>query len=315
MVIIRTIDCGDSMAKFGLWWYRYNGEYTQVSNATPDDLYINGFDFAVALDGEGTRTKFSGSLYSNGYNDDRELALRVKGWLDGASGIPYLVTIPYFTPSGGKRGLSYWEGWIDGVASIESYYFKGFYWSLEDAKPIQSGRITEYEINAILGRIQEVERDLGKDLQFIWIPTLRSVLCSGTITDQDGDGVITNNDVILWLDKYSEIALLSKYFDYVFPQPGYYFADKIGANCNQIEYTYSLLVDILRWIRNSNPSNIYIEMEADGAVRSSEYKLQRACDYVSAQETIGGSIWENRAYYFDWDINIVSYIRNMCPKW
>ncbi|WP_457753085.1 hypothetical protein [Thermococcus sp.] len=114
------------MVKYALWWYKYTGEYIQVSNATPDDLYINGFDFAVALDGEGTRTKFSGSSYNDGYNDGRELALRVKEWLGGTSGIPYLVTIPYFTPSGGKRGLSYWEGWIDGVASIESYYFKGF---------------------------------------------------------------------------------------------------------------------------------------------------------------------------------------------
>ena len=63
------------MSTFALWWFKWNG-YDYESRmkiggrkATVYDLKNRGFDYLLALDGEGGASNYSGPGYDNGYKD------------------------------------------------------------------------------------------------------------------------------------------------------------------------------------------------------------------------------------------------------
>jgi len=63
------------------------------------------------------------------------------------------------------------------------------------------------------------------------------------------------------------------------------------------------------------PSNVSIEMEADGTVRVNEDAKDYACKYVDAQREAFGYVLPDRAYYFDTKESTFEYMRTNCPGW
>jgi len=283
------------MATWGLWYYKWNGSGYEVLSDWTDQK----FDYIIVTDGgeggtEGKTTKYSGPGYTNGYNDAGELIEKIENqWLSGRN---YIVEIPYFyvPPSGGKkaRPQNYWLGWIDGAAAWGSSRLKGFYWSLENIFYIQAGKLSRYTIEAIWARIMENRREYGQNYQFIWIPSLRSLFVSRRFSSEQ--------DVLEAVAYETDVPNIANYFNKVFIQPGYYFMNIRGQTISGgIPYTYSLFVDILKTIHNYMPSNVSIEMEADGTVRANDDAEKYACDYIKAQKEALGYLWSDRAYYFD----------------
>ncbi|WP_461864064.1 hypothetical protein [Thermococcus sp.] len=299
------------MTTWGLWYYKWNGsEYVRIS-----DWNDQKFDYIVVTDGgyngtEGKTAKYSGPSYDDGYNDAGELVDMIENqWLHNRN---YIVEIPYFyvPPEGGKkaRPLDYWLGWIDGVAGEGSAWLKGFYWSLENIRYIQEGKLSRYTIETIWGRIVENRREYGVDYQFIWIPSLRSLFVSRDFSSEE--------DVLEAVAYETDVPNIANYFNNVFIQPGYYFMRKDNILIRGgVPYTYSLLVEILKTIHEYMPSNVSIEMEADGTVRVNNDAKNYACDYVKAQREALGYVWSDRAYYFDKRGSTFGYMRENCPGW
>ena len=149
------------MANWGLWYYKWNESKYEILSDWNDQK----FDYIIVTDGglngtEGTSAKYSGPGYNDGYGDAGELIGIIENqWLRNRD---YIVEIPYFyvPPEGGKkaRPLDYLLGWIDGAAAEGSSHFKGFYWSLENIRYIQEGKLSRYTLDAVSGRIQENKR-------------------------------------------------------------------------------------------------------------------------------------------------------------
>ncbi|WP_050003028.1 hypothetical protein [Thermococcus eurythermalis] len=139
------------MAKFTLWWVKWNGSNYESRmtvgsrKATVEDFKERGFDKIVVLDGEGRGSHYTGPYYDSGRNDGKEFARWVA---DHISGVPLYITIPFKRPDGSQRDQalisfkysgvnSYYKGWIDGVLSIDNSNLRGFYWSYESC--LQTG--------------------------------------------------------------------------------------------------------------------------------------------------------------------------------
>ena len=305
------------MTTWGLWYYKWNGSGYEVLSDWTDQK----FDYIIVTDGgpggtEGLTTKYSGVGYNNGYNDAGELIEKIENqWLSGRN---YIVEIPYFKyqQKPHARDLNYWLGWIDGAAAWGSSGLKGFYWSLENIRYIQAGELSRYTIEAIWGRIMENRREYGQDYQFIWIPSLRSLFVSRYFSSEQ--------DVLEAVAYETDVPNIANYFNKVFIQPGYYFANKKIPNSENktkkillehgIVYTYNLLVNILRDIHKFMPSNVSIEMEVDGDLNY-QANWEYACDYVKAQREALGYLWSDRAYYFDKRGNTFEEMKSHCPGW
>ena len=299
------------MANWGLWYYKWNESKYEILSDWNDQK----FDYIIVTDGglngtEGTSAKYSGPGYNDGYGDAGELIGIIENqWLRNRD---YIVEIPYFyiPPEGGKkaRPLDYLLGWIDGAAAEGSSHFKGFYWSLENIRYIQEGKLSRYTLDAVSGRIQENKREYEMNYQFIWIPSLRTLLLSRDF--------LSEQDVLEAVAYETDLPNIANYFNNVFIQLGYYFMRKENtAIRGGVPYTYSLLVKILKTIREYMPSNVSIEMEADGTVRVDNEAKNHACDYVKAQRASLGYVWPDRAYYFDKRGSTFDYMKTHCLGW
>lgn len=299
------------MSTWGLWYYRWTGSKYEIISDWNDQK----FDYIIVTDGglngtEGTGAKYSGSGYNDGYRDARELTGIIEDqWLRNRD---YIVEIPYFyIPPGSKkraRPLDYLLGWIDGAAAEGSSHLKGFYWSLENIRYIKAGKLSRYTIETIWGRILENNREYSVDYQFIWIPSLRSLFVSRDF--------YSGQDVLEAVAYETDVPNIANYFNNVFIQPGYYFMRKENTVIRGgVPYTYSLLVEILKTIHGHMPSNVAIEMEADGTVKVDTDAKNYACDYVKAQREALGHLWPDKAYYFDKRGSTFDYMKTHCPGW
>ena len=297
------------MTTWGLWYYRWNGSEYEILSDWNDQK----FDYIIVTDGgtggtEGFTAKYSGAEYNDGYNDAGELIEKIENqWLRGRN---YIVEIPYFVyqQKHHARDLNYWFGWIDGAAGQSSSRLKGFYWSLENIRYIQAGELSRYTIETIWGRIMENRREYDENYQFIWIPSLRSLFVSRYFSSEQ--------DVLEAIAYETDVPNIAKYFSNVFIQPGYYFMNIRGRTISGgIPYSYSLFVDILKTIRQYMPSNVSIEMEADGTLRVNDDAEKYACKYVAAQREAFGYVLSERAYYFDTEERTVDYMRTHCQGW
>lgn len=308
------------MTTLGLWYYKWNGSKYEVLSDWNDQK----FDYIIVTDGgrngtEGMKAKYSGPDYSDGYRDARELVRIIETqWLPTRN---YIIEIPYFyIPVGGgtkkARPLDYLLGWVDGAAAEGSSHLKGFYWSLENIRYIQEGKLSRHTLSTVSSRIQENMIEHQSNYQFIWIPSLRTLLLSRKF--------ISEQDILEAVAYETDVPNIAEHFDRIFTQPGYYFANKeIPDKKNDMKdmlldrgvvYTYALLVDILRTIYNYMPSNVSIELEVDGDVNQND-NAKYACDYVNAQIEALGHIWPDRAYYFDVRSSTLDYMKTNCPGW
>ncbi|ASJ09638.1 hypothetical protein A3L11_10500 [Thermococcus siculi] len=317
------------MSTFALFWFEWeSNKYISrmkvgTSEATALDFKIRGFDYLVALDGEGERSHYTG----DGYSDGKQLARFLE---DTIADMEYYVTIPFYFYQFGKKiprdsvsgnfDGSYWQRWIDGVVDSAGNNLKGFYWSLEAPGQFTygygDGIVSRYLIEGIS---YYVRRDYGLDL--IWIPSLGG----RTISD---------------LEKYTDIKHYHGYFDYVFCQPNYYQKQFMSDGA---PYQYSNLLDVFQWIQSIDYPTVSIELEADRGVLgircldnrdcptgtscdgsychencralNSVSCIDYACDYVNAQYDTLGKLWTNRAYYFSTNLKAIDTVRNRCPKW
>nr|WP_206204647.1 DUF4855 domain-containing protein [Thermococcus sp. MAR1] len=312
--------------------------------ATVDDFRERGFDRVVVLDGEGRNSHCSGFMYSNGYNDGRELA---KWVLSLGIDMPFYITIPFSRPDGRQRDQaqasfssvpdSYYRGWINGVLSVDIDNMKGFYWSYES--PLQTGPHGENVSREFIQSLHDYVHGHGQEL--IWIPTIGNRAMKW----------ITNPD-------YVTIPTLAEYFDHVFVQPHYYQTTKLDDGS---DYTLQELALRVKWMSYNGLS---IEMEADNTIvgensncayckntqgtwreghfiekvgcdkipnQETEQKcINRACDYISAivevyieefhsspisvQEAVS-TLFPDRAYYFGTDLKVVDKVRAKCSEW
>nr|WP_206203588.1 DUF4855 domain-containing protein [Thermococcus sp. M36] len=312
--------------------------------ATVDDFKERGFDRLIILDGEGRNSHCSGFMYSNGYNDGRELAEWV---LPLGIDTPLYITIPFSRPDGRQRDQtqasfssvpdSYYRGWIDGVLSVDIDNMKGFYWSYES--PLQTGPHGENVSREFIQGLYNYVHGHGQEL--IWIPTIGNRAMKW----------ITNSD-------YVTIPTLAEYFDHVFVQPHYYQTTKLDDGS---DYTLQELVSRVKWMKKHGLS---IEMEADNSIigeqsncayckstqgwwkdnhfvervgcdekptpETEQKCINRACDYVSSilkvysevfhkapvpPERAINTIFPDRAYYFGTDLRVVDKVRSKCPDW
>lgn len=323
------------MAKFALWWVKWNGSNYESRmtvgdrKATPKDFRERGFDRVVILDGEGRNSHCSGFMYSNGYNDGRELAEWV---LSLGIDMPLYITIPFYRPDGKQRDQtqasfssvpdSYYRGWIDGVLSVDIDNMKGFYWSYES--PLQTGPHGENVSGEFIQGLYNYVHGRGQEL--IWIPTIGTRAMKW----------ITNSD-------YVTIPTLAEYFDHVFVQLHYYQTTKLDDGS---DYTFQELVARVEWMLNHELS---IEMEADNSIigepsncayckstqgwwengtfhekvgcdetptpETEEKCINRACDHYKALLEVSPSAFSTRAYYFGTDLRVVDKVRSKCPDW
>jgi hypothetical protein len=56
-------------------------------------------------------------------------------------------------------------------------------------------------------------------------------------------------------------------------------------------------------------------MEVDGAIKSYPNLIEKACDYVTAQKKVVGTVWSQRAYYYDIALDNIRQVRSRCPDW
>ncbi|NJE00066.1 DUF4855 domain-containing protein [Thermococcus sp. LS1] len=283
------------MATYGLWYFKaQDGSYgTFPSAGTPSQLEDRGFTYAVALhssakDENGNllygNIPFSGYSYNDGYQDGASLGR----WVDPIlRGIDYLVVIPVLIDESrtrGVRGIQYWKGWVDGVYNNTSGYQVGFYWYLEYPWQVSDGIVYEEDIQEISAYIR------NKGQQFIWIPYFHY-----SYPDHISD--ITKTD----------IGLLAKYFTYVFIQPNYY--QGTTRTLQDFNVVYNQIEELKE---ENNLSNIFMEMECDGRVRSPdpgtavEYR-ERACAYVSYTKD-----YPHRAYYYDTNLQNIQKMEEYC---
>lgn len=324
----------DKMATFALWWFKWNGSNYESRmgvgsrEATVLDFKDRGFDYLIALDGEGGASNYSDSpSYDNGYTDGQELAM----WLTfKLNGIPYYATIPFYeshstsNPRGDPRGEfnnSYWHGWIDGVLSVVDSNRRGFYWSLESVLQTTTGYgAGKVSVGFIKGLSQYVR---GHGLKLLWIPAL-----GGRTVD--------------YLKRKSSLGdnpsyNIRQYFDYIFCQPNYYQNSRMAPT--NTPYDYSSLKDIVDWIYEGQ---MYIEMEVDRTVlgincsgsedcpegmrcnagvcwencRSSDpdVAIGYAGDYLQAQKDVLGDKFYHMAYYFSTDLGVIEKTENYCQN-
>ena len=284
------------MATYGLWYFKARGGFPEeFPNAgTPSTLKSLGFDYAIALyssakDESGDLlyggVPYSGITYEDGYND----ALKFAGWIDSKlRGIDYLVFIPVladdYSFDFGSRTPQYLKGWVDGIYNNTSNYQKGFYWYLEFPWQVAKNIVYEETINEISNHVR------NKGQQFIWIPYFHY-----SYPDHISD--ITKTD----------IGLLAKYFTYVFIQPNYYRGTT--KTLQDFNVVYNQIEELKE---ESNLSNIFMEMECNGRVRSPdpgtalEYR-ERACAYVKYTKD-----YPHRAYYYDANIQNIQEMEEYC---
>ncbi|WP_246112315.1 hypothetical protein [Thermococcus aciditolerans] len=85
------------MAKFALWWVRWNGSDYESRmtvggrKATPEDFKERDFDRIVVLDGEGGSSHYTGPYYDSGRNDGKEFARWAAKHIRE---IPVYITLP-----------------------------------------------------------------------------------------------------------------------------------------------------------------------------------------------------------------------------
>ncbi|NJE47033.1 DUF4855 domain-containing protein [Thermococcus sp. GR7] len=227
---------------------------------------------------------FSGYSYNDGYRDGRSLGK----WLDSVlRGIDYLVVIPVLIDESrtrGVRGIQYWKGWVKGVYNSTGGYQVGFYWYLEYPWQVSDGIVYEEDIQEISNYIKD------KWQQFIWIPYFHY-----SYPDHISDITKTN------------IGLLAKYFTYVFIQPNYY------QGTTRTLQDFNVVFNQIEELKEENNlSNIFMEMECDGRVRShdpetaAEYR-ERACTYVNYTKN-----YPHRAYYYDANLQNVRTMEEYC---
>ncbi|KUH32837.1 hypothetical protein APY94_08620 [Thermococcus celericrescens] len=328
------------MAKFALWWIRWNENLRTYEsrmtvggrNATAQDFKGRGFDRIIVLDGEGRNSHCSGFMYSNGYNDGRELA---KWILTRDIGMPLYITIPFYRPDGKQRDQtqasfssvpdSYYRGWIDGILSVDIDNMKGFYWSYESC--LQTGPHGENVSMEFIQSLHDYVHGHGQEL--IWIPTLGN-RTMGEIQNRVIKNLVT-------------IPTLAKYFDHVFVQPHYYQTTKLNDGN---DYTFEELVSRVKWMKDHGLS---IEMEVDNSIigeqdncayckstqgtwEDNHFKekvrcdktptleteqkcIDRACDYYRAIIKVSASAFSTRAYYFGTNLKVIDKVRTKCPGW
>ncbi|NJE61734.1 DUF4855 domain-containing protein [Thermococcus sp. 21S7] len=102
--------------------------------------------------------------------------------------------------------------------------------------------------------------------------------------------------------EHTDIKTLDGYFKYIFAQSGYYFRKTLNlkewfTNFEDFRNKYSL-------------NNLYMEMECDNGVKSSEELRTRACKYVQYAKN-----FPHRAYYFDADVENLRLVKEQCPDY
>ena len=217
-----------------------------------------------------------------------------------------------------KRGVDYWKGWVDGVYDNTSGWQVGFYWSLESPyQTINDRYLTKIELDTISNYVKT-----SRSQVLHWIPALGSALCCMKPTE-------TIDQVL----DATAITTIYGDFNLVFCQPNYYQNAEIARDptskcsktnrCNQLNYTYDRLLDVIKWIWNAT-SNTYIELEADRGVLGTPENcrceigtccVDYACKYVQAQKDVTDSVWAQRAYYFSTEVAVIDTVRNQCSDW
>jgi len=309
------------MATFGLWRFKWNGSNyeSRMNGATVQDFKNRGFDYLIALDGEGNMSNYTG----NGYNDGRELAEFLS---DKLSGIQYYAPIPFYQYGAGNKNArdnpqgsfdnSYWQKWIDAFLSSSDPNLLGFYWSLESVLQTTTGYgAGKVSVGLIEGLSQYVR---GHGFKLLWIPALggRTVDYLRKKSSLGDDPSIVQYNI-------------RQYFNYIFCQPNYY----------QNSYPYEELKRIVDWIYNKQ---MYMEMEADRTVLGLECVDGRDCpegmncdgglcrencrdsnpnvaigyagDYLQAQKEVLGGKFYHRAYYFSTDLRVIDEMENYCQN-
>ncbi|WP_297513771.1 DUF4855 domain-containing protein [Thermococcus sp.] len=306
-----------SVAKFALWWVRWNGSDYESRmtvggrKATIGEIIGRGFDKVIFLGGEGGALHHSGHRYESGYRDGREFAR----WIFSLGSVKYYVAIPFKSPDSQVRGdlekpfgETYWKGWIDGVLSVEDPNREGFYWALENAwmfheKQIKMGGGLPIEL---FEEISEYIHDFNYKL--VWIPKL------GTL---------------YW--ESSDIQKAKPLVDYIFVQPHYYQSSTIpyieGGVTKKKPYTFDVLKNEYLPI-TIEKLGVYWEMEADESVlghcgncrkcpgsgeRISSECTVYASDYMRAQIE-SGRVFKHLAYYFGTNFEVLDKLNTYCME-
>ncbi|WP_342764403.1 DUF4855 domain-containing protein [Thermococcus sp. M36] len=337
------------MAKFALWWVRWNGSDYESRmtvggrKATVEDFRERGFDRVVVLDGEGGGSHYTGPYYDSGRNDGKEFARWV---LDNVHGIPVYITIPFKRPDGGQRDQalipfkysgvnSYYKGWIDGVLSVDNSDLTGFYWSYESC--LQTGNYGKNVSKEFIQYMYNYIHDHG--LELTWIPA----------TNERGVSYLSD-------DAFDGILKVGGYFDYVFVQPNYYqnknCIENINGTKQTFSYSYKKLVEKIRYIhdglqkhvRKQNPNTVVsIEMEADRTIlgipcgysgrcpenmgcdrnlktcyeNCREHEHEKAINYaLDYMRALHDARWEpsDLAYYFSTNLKVMDALQERCRR-
>ncbi|MCD6407231.1 DUF4855 domain-containing protein [Candidatus Aerophobetes bacterium] len=282
-----------------------------MNGATVQDFKNRGFDYLIALDGEGGASNYSGPGYDNGYKDGFQLA----SWITFAlNGIPHYIAIPFFRPEGTPRDIihidyqdCYWKGWIDGVLNVPDNNLSGFYWSLENAWMFNDSQIAQ-GTGISRDLFEEISNKIHQHgLEFIWIPKVHTLYWEST-------SVLSAKPLI----------------DYIFIQPHYYQADKIPyINDRGVSEEKDYSYDVLKgeyFNMAVNKLGVYWEMEADEAVlgqcgncrvchRSDKSNLAEKCigyvtEYIKAQIDNMGHKFKHRAYYFGTRLEVLDKLED-----
>ncbi|WP_456398232.1 DUF4855 domain-containing protein [Palaeococcus sp. (in: euryarchaeotes)] len=298
------------MATFGLWRFKWNGSNyeSRMNGATVQDFKNRGFDYLIALDGEGNMSNYTG----NGYNDGRELAEFLS---DKLSGIQYYAPIPFYQYGAGNKNArdnpqgsfdnSYWQKWIDAFLSSSDPNLLGFYWSLESVLQTTTGYgAGKVSVGLIEGLSQYVR---GHGFKLLWIPALggRTVDYLKKKSSLGDDPSIVQYNI-------------RQYFNYIFCQPNYYQNSRMTPT-NTL-YEYNDLKNIVDWIYEGQ---MYIEMEADKAILGIPEHCrcgtggcckEYASHYIKAQKDVLGSKFYHRAYYFSTDLRVIDEMEDHCQN-
>ncbi|ASJ11141.1 hypothetical protein A3L12_07435 [Thermococcus sp. P6] len=297
------------MARFGLWWIRWDGsKYTSRMSGSLEEFRELGFDYAVVLGSSGVNIQYTGNAETDAFN--------LSEYLSDTMDMPYYVTIPFSTPSKEPRGNitgsfegSYWEKWIDVFTKSSDPNLKGFYWSLENAWMFKDDQINRNR-GISHGLIQAMSEKIhNAGFEFIWIP-------SACTLKLDGTNIFPLNN-----SECKNCPGAYEFFDYIFVQPNYY----LGKGENVFS-DYSDLENYLRELQRLKSTyhawNVYLEMEADECVIGGggncrtcydpENCTRLAGDYIRGQLNVFGRKYSQRAYYFRVTFDVLRHVDSYC---